>query len=203
MIDARRLQRQRESAPDVGRGYGSLIGQDRCPALSFGHAIARSGHQAVRYRRGHRRSRWLGSARHVTCRFERPWPSSRSCSSSPARSCSSRPGRHPISRHGPAGRYRRHQRPARRTSADRFRRIGPAEHDWCSDGSISFDLRLEHGTGMYGFAVVPGGSDDHGCPDGEAMLFYRDTDGTFIAAYSNLPSRSSAGSAAAHTRRRR
>jgi hypothetical protein len=102
-------------------------------------------------------------------------------------------------------------------SADRFRRIGPAgggfsvalsgtsiviraprgdghqwgvvlpDHDWCGDGSISFDVRLDTGSGMYGFAVLPEGIDNNGSPIGDAMLFYRDTDGTFIAEYSKLP----------------
>jgi hypothetical protein len=31
---------------------------------------------------------------------------------------------------------------------------------------------------MYGFAVLPEGNDDNGSPVGDAMLFYRDTDGT-------------------------
>jgi hypothetical protein len=102
-------------------------------------------------------------------------------------------------------------------SADRFRRIGPAnggfsvalsgtsivirtphgdghqwgvllpDHDWCGDGSISFDVRLNAGSGMYGFAVLPAGIDHNGSPVGDAMLFYRDTDGTFIAELSSLP----------------
>jgi hypothetical protein len=102
-------------------------------------------------------------------------------------------------------------------SADRFRRIGPAsggfsvalsgtsiviraphgnghqwgvllpDHDWCGDGSISFDVRLDTGSGMNGFAVLPTGIDDNSSPVGDAMLFYRDTDGTFIAENSKLP----------------
>lgn len=102
-------------------------------------------------------------------------------------------------------------------TVDRFRRVGPTDpafavtlsgaaitiktpdsdraqwgvrlpdHDWCGDGSVSFDATLDKGSGMYGLAVVPGGVEDHHTPTGQAMLFYRDTDGTFIAAYSSLP----------------
>jgi hypothetical protein len=61
------------------------------------------------------------------------------------------------------------------------------DHDWCGDGSISFDVRLDTVSGMNGFAVLPEGIDRNGSPVGDATLFYRDTDGTFIAEYSKLP----------------
>lgn len=62
------------------------------------------------------------------------------------------------------------------------------DHNWCADGSVTFVLRLAGGSGTYGFGVLPSGTlTDTGEASGGAMLFFRDSDGTFIAKYSGLP----------------
>jgi hypothetical protein len=53
---------------------------------------------------------------------------------------------------------------------------------------------------MYGFALLPEGIDDNGSSVGDAMLFYRDTDGTFIAENPKLPTPFIGLSAAVPTR---
>ena len=71
-----------------------------------------------------------------------------------------------------------------------------SEHQWggalsgpsrCA-AEISFDVRLEGGnTSYYGFGVAPRGSVVDDQASGGTLLYYRDSDGGYIAAWSVLP----------------
>jgi hypothetical protein len=62
--------------------------------------------------------------------------------------------------------------------------VGPSR---CS-AEISFDVRIEGGnTSYYGFGVAPRGSVEDDQPSGGALLYYHDSDGGYIAAWSVLP----------------
>ncbi|MET8093284.1 hypothetical protein [Micromonospora sp. NPDC005220] len=61
------------------------------------------------------------------------------------------------------------------------------DHMMC-DGTVEFDVRLGAGTvDYYGLAVLPRGGLDNDQATGDAIILYLDSDGTFIAKFSSLP----------------
>ncbi|SCE97626.1 hypothetical protein GA0070607_3888 [Micromonospora coriariae] len=61
------------------------------------------------------------------------------------------------------------------------------DHMVC-DGTVEFDVRLGAGTvDYYGLAVLPRGGLDNDQATGDAIILYRDSDGSFIAKFSSLP----------------
>lgn len=61
------------------------------------------------------------------------------------------------------------------------------DHMMC-DGTVEFDVRLGTGTvDYYGLAVLPRGDLDNDQATGDAIILYLDSDGSFIAKFSSLP----------------
>ncbi|MGC4750302.1 hypothetical protein ACLQ28_32235 [Micromonospora sp. DT201] len=61
------------------------------------------------------------------------------------------------------------------------------DHMMC-DGTVEFDVRLGAGTvDYYGLAVLPRGGLDNDQATGDAIILYLDSDGSFIAKFSSLP----------------
>ncbi|WP_148096188.1 hypothetical protein [Micromonospora ureilytica] len=61
------------------------------------------------------------------------------------------------------------------------------DHMMC-DGTVEFDVRLGAGAvDYYGLAVLPRGGLDNDQANGDAIILYLDSDGSFIAKFSSLP----------------